>query len=112
MGKATKKNDTPKTDRKRTVAYSTAQKVGKEIFKLNPDLKEVHVTSDGTAFYNGNDAQNHARTLADKSVTKVQRIDTPEESAAEEQIQPGGDNTENGVPTEGDEPNDNPNTEE
>ena len=42
-----------------------------EIFESNPDLKEVHVTSDGTPFYNANDAKQHAKTLKDKSVELV-----------------------------------------
>lgn len=42
-----------------------------EIFESNPDLKEVHVTSDGTPFYNANDAKNHAKALADKAVELV-----------------------------------------
>lgn len=42
-----------------------------EIFESNPSLKEVHVTSDGTPFYNDNDAKMHAKTLKDKSVELV-----------------------------------------
>lgn len=88
MAKPTKKSETAKIERKSTVAYSAAQKAGKEILKLHPSLKEVYVSSDGTAFYNSNDAHNHSRSLADKSVTKVQRKETVEEYAKEEPIQP------------------------
>lgn len=39
-----------------------------EIFKANPHLKKVFVTSDDTAFYQETDAKNHAKTLEDKTV--------------------------------------------
>ena len=42
-----------------------------EIFKSNPNLKEVHMTSDGQCFYNDNDAKMHAKTLEDKAVELV-----------------------------------------
>jgi len=42
-----------------------------EIFKTNPNLKEVHMTSDGQAFYNDNDAKMHAKTLEKKEVELV-----------------------------------------
>ena len=42
-----------------------------ELFKTNPNLKEAFVTADGTAFYNNNDAKNHAKTLKDKTVETV-----------------------------------------
>lgn len=42
-----------------------------EIFETNPNLKEVHITSDGQAFYNDNDAKMHAKTLEDKKVELV-----------------------------------------
>ena len=42
-----------------------------KIFKTNPNLKEVHMTSDGEAFYNDNDAKMHSKTLEDKSVELV-----------------------------------------
>lgn len=65
-----------------TVATKAAQKVGKEVLKLNPDIKEVFVTSDGTAFYARNDAQNHAYGLKNRDVVRVTRDKQPE--AAEE----------------------------
>lgn len=42
-----------------------------KIFESNPTLKEVHLTSDGEAFYNDNDAKMHAKTLKDKLVELV-----------------------------------------
>lgn len=42
-----------------------------EIFKTNPNLKEVHMTSDGQCFYNEYDAKMHAKTLKDKTVELV-----------------------------------------
>mgnify|MGYP006976538066 CR=1 FL=1 len=51
-----------------TAASSAAAKVAAEVLKQNPDINEVHVTSDGTPFYNRNDAQNHARSLANREV--------------------------------------------
>ena len=42
-----------------------------EIFKTNPDLKEVHMTSDGQAFYNDGDAKAHAKTLEKKEIELV-----------------------------------------
>lgn len=42
-----------------------------DIFETNPNLKEVHMTSDGQAFYNDNDAKLHAKTLENKEVELV-----------------------------------------
>ena len=42
-----------------------------KIFESNPNLKEVHMTSDGQSFYNDNDAKMHAKTLKDNSVELV-----------------------------------------
>ncbi|BFM42678.1 hypothetical protein CFS9_13190 [Flavobacterium sp. CFS9] len=42
-----------------------------EIFESNPDLKEVHMTSDGQSFFKESDAKNHAKTLQDKTVELV-----------------------------------------
>jgi hypothetical protein len=41
------------------------------IFETNPNLKEVHMTSDGESFYNDNDAKLHAKSLKDKTVELV-----------------------------------------
>jgi hypothetical protein len=45
--------------------------MNKEIFKQHPNLEKVYCTSDGTPFYQENDAKNHAKTLEDKSVETV-----------------------------------------
>lgn len=42
-----------------------------EIFKQNPNLEKYYGTSDGEAFYNENDAKNHAKNLDDKTVESV-----------------------------------------
>lgn len=96
---ATKKETA--TEGATTIAAKAAQKLGKEILTANPDMKEIHVTSDGTAFYSRNDAQNHAHTLknrevfsmtrtallgaAKKATAKTESSDTPEE------LTPGND---------------------
>lgn len=54
-----------------------------EIFKTNPNLKEVHMTSDGQAFYNDNDAKMHAKSLEDKKVELVLNPDHIEVVAEE-----------------------------
>ncbi len=56
-----------------TVASKAAAKVAAEVLKRNPDFKEVHVTSDGTAFYTRNDAQNHANSLPNREVFSIKR---------------------------------------
>lgn len=56
-----------------TVAETAASKVAEMTLRLNPDINEVHVTSDGTAFYTRNDAQNHANTLPNRSVYSAKR---------------------------------------
>lgn len=42
-----------------------------KIFESNPNLKEVHMTSDGQCFYNEPDAKLHAKSLEDKAVELV-----------------------------------------
>lgn len=56
-----------------TVAAKTATKLAADILKANPDIQEVHITSDGTAFYTRNDAQNHANTLKNRDVFSTKR---------------------------------------
>lgn len=56
-----------------TVASKAAAKIAVEVLKANPDINEVHVTSDGTAFYTRNDAQNHANTLKNRDVFSCKR---------------------------------------
>lgn len=69
-----------------TVASKAASKIAAEVLKANPDINEVHVTSDGTAFYTRNDAQNHANTLKNREVfshkresvaARAKKADTP-----------------------------------
>lgn len=78
-----------------TVASKAASKVAAEVLKANPDINEVHVTSDGTAFYTRNDAQNHANTLKNREVfshkresasARAKKADTP--AAAESSAAP------------------------
>ena len=45
----------------------------KNTFKLYPDLKSYHETSDGQKFFIPTDAANHARSLKDKTVKEVKR---------------------------------------
>lgn len=56
-----------------TVASKAAEKIAADVLKQNPDINEVHVTSDGTAFYTRNDAQNHANTLQNRDVYSTKR---------------------------------------
>lgn len=66
-----------------TVATKAAAKVAAEVLKQNPEMNEVHVTSDGTAFYTRNDAQNHANTLQNREVFSTKRGMTGGEPSAE-----------------------------
>lgn len=45
--------------------------MSKEIFKNNPELKEAFITVDGTPFYSRNAAENHARTLKSREITRI-----------------------------------------
>lgn len=56
-----------------TVASKAAEKIAADVLKQNPDINEVHVTSDGTAFYTRNDARNHANTLQNREVYSTKR---------------------------------------
>lgn len=56
-----------------TVASKAAEKIAADVLKQNPDINEVHVTSDGTAFYTRNDAQNHANSLKNREVFSTKR---------------------------------------
>lgn len=48
-------------------------KIGKSILKSNPAMSVVYMASDGRGFYEQNDADNHARTLENKTVTPVKK---------------------------------------
>jgi hypothetical protein len=56
----------------------------KEIFKANPDMEELHFTSDGTPFEGKNNAENHAKSLDGKKVETFSRdeFDLPKEKKA------------------------------
>lgn len=56
-----------------SVGSKAAAKVAERIFSHNPELKEVHITADGTAFYNRGDAQSHARSLQNHDVASIKR---------------------------------------
>lgn len=43
-----------------------------EIFKTQPHLTAVYVTADGECFYKADDAKNYAKTLAVKTVERVE----------------------------------------
>lgn len=45
------------------------------IFKQHPNVNELHFTSDDQAFYQPQDAKNHAGSLQDKEVELVKRKD-------------------------------------
>lgn len=77
------KKETTKTSAA-TVAAKAAAKVAAGVLKLNPELKEVYVTSDGTAFYTRNDAQNHANTLTNREVYCTKRGATAEDEDSTE----------------------------
>ena len=90
----------------KTVQDASAKKIAKEVFAANPEMKEVHITSDGTPFYAHCDAKNHARSLKNKAVvtlTKAQAFaaddDTDKDAgqkpdgSADNQGDAGGSNT-------------------
>lgn len=56
-----------------TVASKAAEKIAADALKQNPGINEVHVTSDGAAFYTRNDAQNHANSLPNREVFSTKR---------------------------------------
>lgn len=60
---------------KQTAAMTAAKKIAKGIFDASPAMKNVHIASDGTAFYTLNDAKNYARTLRNKEVISLNRED-------------------------------------
>lgn len=78
-----RKTDTPKT---RTTQEVAARNIAKGIFDARMDMDEVHVASDGTAFYTLSDAKNYARTLKNDKVVTVRRTDSdlPSDDTASE----------------------------
>ncbi|GET46498.1 hypothetical protein [Capnocytophaga felis] len=45
-----------------------------EIFEVHPTLKKIYITSDGIGYEREHDANQHAKTLEDKKVTKFERF--------------------------------------
>lgn len=111
MAKEKKTTAANKTETKpKTVQMSAAHKVAKDLFASQKTLDEVHITSDGTAFYTLSDAKNHARTLKDKAVVSVKRSELAVSAAKEEKPATAPTDTENGNgenPTEDNEEGDN-----
>lgn len=70
-----------------TIASKAADKVAGQVLNLNPDVKEVYVTSDGVAFYTRNDAQNHANTLKNRELFRRTRGEGAAEDAEEQQTE-------------------------
>lgn len=81
---AKKSSNESKGTAKETVASKAAAKVAEDILKKNPEIKEVYVTSDGTAFYTRNDAQNHANGLKNREVMGFKRSTVVNEAAKKE----------------------------
>ena len=92
----------------KTVQMSAAHKIAQGLFASQKTLNEVHITSDGTAFYTKSDANNHARTLKDKAVATVKRSDlaapVKEEKPAPALVKDGEGDNDN--PAEGNEEGD------
>lgn len=76
---AKKEKTNPKVQ---TVASKAAEKVAAGIMRNNPEIKEVHVASDGTAFYNHNDALNYAKGLKNHEVWSFKRGNVMPSAAA------------------------------
>lgn len=57
----------------RTTQEVAARNVAKSIFDSRKDMDEVHIVSDGTAFYTLCDAKNYARTLKNDKIVTVRR---------------------------------------
>lgn len=66
-----------------TVAAKAAEQIGREVLAANKTLNSVYVTTDGTAFAERNDAQNHARTLQNREVFNIGREKVAPESGKE-----------------------------
>ncbi|WP_395974265.1 hypothetical protein [Chryseobacterium cucumeris] len=53
--------------------------MSKDIFKRNPNIPEAFITSDNEEFYTKNAAENHAKTLKDKT---IKHLTNPSEKVA------------------------------
>lgn len=72
---ATEKQQVASSKETKTAAKTAALKIAKGIFDASLAIKNLHITSDGTAFYTLNDAKNYARTLKNKEVVSLKRED-------------------------------------
>lgn len=72
---ATEKQRAASSKETKTTAKTAALKIAKDIFDASLAIKNLHITSDGTAFYTLNDAKNYARTLKNKEVVSLKRED-------------------------------------
>ena len=62
----------------------TAIAIAAALFKSHTGVEELHITSDGQAFFNDHHAANHAReTIKDKIVIKVKKGETIEAETTE-----------------------------
>ena len=97
------KTKTTKTGK--TVQNASAKAIAKGVFAANPDMKEVYVTSDGTAFYALCDAKNHARSLKNKAVVSLTKAEAYASDDAESKDPAGSDDDQEktGGRSEGDE---------
>lgn len=73
---------TTSTKSSATVGSNAVAKVAENVLRLNPDINEVHVASDGTPFYSRNDAQNYARSLPNHAVLSFKRDTAGMQAAA------------------------------
>lgn len=51
----------------------TKAEIAKHIFARNPKVDELHITSDGQAFYEKHQAEGHAQRLKDQKIETVKR---------------------------------------
>lgn len=85
---------TTSTKSSATVGSNATAKVAENVLRLNPDINEVHVASDGTPFYSRNDAQNYARSLSNHAVLSFKRdatgtqVPADKKKAAAEEARP------------------------
>lgn len=78
-----------------------------EIFKAHPNLNKVYITSDGIGYEREHNANQHAKTLDDKTVTPFTREQFPAETEGNGTNEVGG-NDEN--PSDKEQGNDNKTT--
>lgn len=70
---AVRKNKTPEPTKggDTETGNHTLAKIGREALVRNPQMHTVFVTGDGVVFSSRSDAENHARTLENKSIETV-----------------------------------------